>query len=118
MTITYTVSSEGTTSSCCRHDRPDNPVATMASAMGREPRARGIRALWRRVANPLLLSVCLAVAALMAIQAGLGTSQAAPPGAGLIAEIQLLRSAVHVGDTVQLAAAEVIDSRLTSRGGC
>jgi hypothetical protein len=76
----------------------------------REPSERGVRSLSRLVWRPLLVSLCFAVAVVMATQAGVGTSQAAAPGAIPIG-IQLLRSVVHVGDSVPLAAAGVNDTK-------
>jgi hypothetical protein len=94
--------SKHTEPSCGRHHRAEAP-------------ASGIRALWRLVRRPRLLNLCFAVAAVIAIQAGLGTPEAAPPGGGgLIAKIQQLaplHGALRVGDTVRLAAAGVTDTQ-------
>ena len=41
-----------------RHQGRGDTAATGVNAMGRGPRARDIRALWRLVRRPLLLRVC------------------------------------------------------------
>ena len=72
-----------------------------------EPTARGVRALWRLVQRPLLLSMRFAV--LMVALADAGISHAAQP----IAEIKSqLGHRAHVGDRVPLARLPMNASRL------
>jgi hypothetical protein len=69
--------------------------------MNRQLGARCILALLCSIRNPLLLTACLVVSAVMAAGAAVAAKESPPGGADPIAEIRHL-GGTHVGDRVRL----------------